>query len=85
MKQLYKIVIRLLIFITCLFKNPNNIAADRTVFRVYDTINTNNITWYKIKYNKISGSLACVNMRLDNVRTLYDNIKGNDIYIYVKD
>ena len=177
------------------------IATDGTVFRVYDTINTNNITWYKIKYNKTyayinsddtrsnavvldisdqilklyknkklvleapvitgkenhdtpigrylltdnnirkstaknpislkgynsygeyydkpvdywiefipsraigfhdapwrdggqfynkdiyktSGSLACVNMRLDNVRTLYDNIKGNDIYVYVND
>ena len=32
-----------------------------------------------------SGSLGCVNMRLDNVKTLYDNIKGSDIYVYVKD
>lgn len=41
--------------------------------------------FYSLEVYKSSGSLGCVNMRLDNVRTLYNNIKGSDIYVYVKD
>lgn len=41
--------------------------------------------FYNAGAYKTSGSLGCVNMRLDNVRTLYNNIKGSDIYVYVKD
>ena len=41
--------------------------------------------FYNSGIYKASGSLGCVNMRLDNVKTLYDNIKGNDIYVFVKD
>ena len=41
--------------------------------------------FYSSGVYKSSGSLGCVNMRLDNVRTLYNNIKGSNIYVYVKD